>query len=440
MGYQDERHTSQRNDAPRRKKKAVPRRYGQKMRQAVVISVVAVVIVAAIACFVAFTNTGLTAVEDENTVVTAEMLPESSGFSSFTLMAAGDNLLHTKLYTQAADRAEGDGYDFTYLYRDVADLTKDADICFINQETPLATAIREVSSYPMFNTPSETVFALHDIGFNVFNIVSNHSLDQGADGLKATIDVMETVPDSLYVGSYYNREEMEQAHTIQVNGVSVAFVGFTEMTNGLTLDSNSDLAFVYTSDEEEMEKLIKIANENADVVVVSVHWGDENVTSALDRQKTLAQKFADYGADIIIGHHPHVLQEIETVTSADGRAVPVAYSLGNFTSTMNAQANHVGGFFKCSVVFDKGSGDVYIADEEFIPVINYFTSGKNNIHVIPFADYTESLASSHGADISISYVNNLLDSTVGADLLKGDYPGRNGADSEDDDEEEQESE
>ena len=196
MGYQDEKHSPRRNAAPHGKKKVTPHQYNQKMRQAVVISVVAVVVVAVIACFVAFTNTGLTAVEDENTVVTAEMLPENSGFSSFTLMAAGDNLLHTKLYTEAADRAEDGGYDFTYLYQDVADLTEDAEICFINQETPLATAIREVSSYPMFNTPSETVFALHDIGFNVFNIVSNHTLDQGADGLKATIDVMETVPDS----------------------------------------------------------------------------------------------------------------------------------------------------------------------------------------------------------------------------------------------------
>ncbi len=401
------------------------RRRDQKKRQAAVISIVAVAVVAVLAAFIAFTHTGLTAVADENSVVTADMLPEESGFAQFSLMATGDNLLHTKLYTEAAERANNNGYDFTYLYQDVAPLTKDADLCFINQETPLATAIKEVSSYPMFNTPSECITALHDIGFNVFNIVSNHSLDQGADGLKATIDFMETVPDSLYVGAYYNKEEMEKPHTIEVNGVSVGFVGFTEMTNGLTLNSDSELAFVYTSDEEEMEKLIKLTDENADVVIVSVHWGDENITSALDRQKQLAQKFADWGADLVIGHHPHVLQEIETVTSADGRDVPVVYSLGNFTSTMNAQANHVGGFFKCNVVYDRGSGRVFIADEEFIPLINYFTGSKNNIHVIPFADYTDELAANHGAGITIDFVNDLLRSTVGEDLLKGDYPGDN---------------
>lgn len=391
----------------------------QKKKQAIVISIVAVLIVAALAVFIAFTNTGLTSAEEENTVVTEEMLAENNGFESFTLLATGDNLLHTKLYTEAANRAENGGYDFTFLYQDVADITKGTDVCFINQETPLATAIHEVSSYPLFNTPSECVFALHDIGFNVFNIVSNHTLDQGADGMKATVDVMESIPDSLYVGTYYNKEEMEKTHIINVNDLDVAFVGFTEMTNGLVMDSSSEMAFVYTSDEAEMEKLIKSAKKEADVVIVSVHWGEENVLSANETQRALGQKFADWGADLILGHHPHVLQEIETITSADGRTVPICYSLGNFTSTMDNKANHVGGFFKCTVVFDNATRSVSIADEEFIPLINYFGGGKTNIHVIPFSEYTPELAAKHGSDISVDYVNNLLNETVGADLVKG---------------------
>lgn len=402
-----------------RQNETMRRHKQQKKRQAIVMSVAALLIVAVLGAFVAFTNTGLTTAAEDKKTATEEKLPENSGFETFSLLATGDNLLHTKLYTQAASRAKNGGYDFTYLYQDVAGITKGTDICFINQETPLATAIKEPSSYPLFNTPSECITALHDIGFNVFNIVSNHSLDQGADGLKATIDVMETVPDSLYVGAYYNKAEMEKAHIITVKGVKVAFVGFTEMTNGLTMSSDSELAFVYTSDEEEMEKLIKIAKDNADVVIVSVHWGQENVLSASAEQKQLGQKFADWGADIILGHHPHVLQEIETITSADGRAVPICYSLGNFTSTMNDKANHVGGFFKCNVVYDKASGSVSIADEEFIPVVNYFTEGKNNIHVVPFANYTDEMAAKHGAGITREYVTDLLKQTVGSDLVKG---------------------
>lgn len=400
-------------------REALRRRKEQKKRQAIVISVVSVLIVAALGVFIAFSQTGLTAAEEENTVVTEEMLPEESGFASFSLVATGDNLLHTKLYTQAADRAGGSGYDFDPLYEGVAEVTESADIAFINQETPVATAIKEPSSYPLFNTPSECVTDLHEIGFNVFNIVSNHSLDQGAEGLEATIDFMETVPDSLYVGSYKNQEEMEKTHTITVNGVDVAFVGFTEMTNGLVLDSSSELEFTYTSDEAEMEQLVKSADADADVVIVSVHWGQENVFSASDAQRTLAQKFADWGADIILGHHPHVLQEIETVTSADGRTVPVCYSLGNFTSTMNDKANHVGGFYTCNVIYDKASGGVSIADEEFIPLVNYFTEGKNNIRVVLFKDYTDELAASDGAGITREYVEEVLRDTIGTDLVKG---------------------
>ena len=402
-----------------KQREALRRRKEQKKRQAIVFSVVAVLIVAALGFFVAFSQTGLTAAEEENTVVTEEMLPEESGFAGFSLVATGDNLLHTKLYTQASERAGGSGYDFDPLYEGVAEITENADIAFINQETPVATAIKEPSSYPLFNTPTECVTDLHEIGFNVFNIASNHSLDQGAAGLEATIDFMETVPDSLYVGAYKNQEEMEKTHALTVNGVKVAFLGFTEMTNGLVLDSSSELQFTYTSDETEMEQLIKAADADADVVIVSVHWGQENVFSASDAQRNLAQKFADWGADIILGHHPHVLQEIETVTSADGRTVPVCYSLGNFTSTMNDKANHVGGFYKCNVILDKATGDVSIADEEFIPLVNFFTEGKNNIRVVLFKDYTDELAAKDGAGITRDYVEEVLRDTVGTDLVQG---------------------
>lgn len=407
-----------RNRSRNAEREALRRKKEEKKRQAIVISVVAALIVAALGCFVAFSRTGLTAAEEENTVVTPEMLPAETGFTSFRLVATGDNLLHTKLYTEAQARAGGSGYDFDALYEGVAEVTQNADIAFINQETPVATAIAEPSSYPMFNTPTECVTDLHEIGFNVFNIVSNHTLDKGAAGLKATIDFMETVPDSLYVGAYYNQEEMEELHAMEVKGLTVAFLGFTEMTNGLVLDSSSELEFTYTSDEQEMKTLIENADKKADVVIVSAHWGQENVFGALDSQKKLAQKFADWGADLILGHHPHVLEEIETVTSADGRRVPVVYSLGNFTSTMNGDANHIGGFYCCNIIVDKASGEISIADEEFIPAINYFTEGKNNLRVVLYENYTDEMAAKHGFGLTRDYIDEVLRDTVGAKYVK----------------------
>ena len=183
----DEVRLSRRSERSKRQEE-LRREREQKKRQAIVISIVAVLVVAALGCFVAFSRTGLTSAEEENTVVTEEMLPAETGFASFSLVAAGDNLLHTKLYTEANQRAGGSGYDFDALYEGIAEVSQNADIAFINQETPVATAIAEPSSYPMFNTPSECVTDLHEIGFNVFNIASNHTLDKGAAGLKATID------------------------------------------------------------------------------------------------------------------------------------------------------------------------------------------------------------------------------------------------------------
>ena len=168
-----------------------------------------------------------------------------------------------------------------------------------------------------------------------------------------------------------------------------------------------------------MQSLIESANQQADVVIVSVHWGQENVYAALDSQKSLGQKFADWGADMVIGHHPHVLEEIETITSADGRKVPVIYSLGNFTSTMNAEGNHIGGFYSCNVVVDNATGEVSVTDEEFIPVINYFTAGKNNIRVVLYSDYTDEMAAKHGLGLTREYIDEVLRDTVGTKYVKG---------------------
>ncbi|MDO4541420.1 MAG: CapA family protein [Bacillota bacterium] len=360
---------------------------------------------------------GLEPREDVVRIEDGETAAKEEEFVSVSFMATGDNLIHNTIYQQAAARADGDGYDFSYAYNDIAPIIQDADLVFVNQETPVATSVFEPSNYPLFNTPEESVTALRDAGFNLFNLASNHTLDKGVKGMEATIDFMDTVPNSTNFGLYRNYTDEHTPRLVEVNGTVFSFIGITEMTNGMSLPVDTEMDIVYTDQTDKIAAMIDEAEAQSDVVVLSVHWGDENILAADQRQKDMAVEYADMGADLIIGHHPHVLQEIETITTADGREVPVVYSLGNFISAMSNKPNHIGGFFGCTITRNTADDSITIDDLSFTPIVNYFSSGYQNMRVVPFSQYTDEMAASHGLGISRDYVNEILAETVGTDIL-----------------------
>ncbi len=338
--------------------------------------------------------------DEMGTAPEAEKREESKAeeYAEVSLIATGDNLIHNSIYQQAQSRAGGSGYDFSSAYAAIAPIVAAADIAFINQETPVASRVLEVSSYPSFNTPVESVEALVAVGFNAFNLASNHTIDKGTKGMAATIDFMNSLTGIVHFGAYRDGDDLHTVRTFASNGIVFAFIGITEMTNGLSLSADTELRLVYNSETETIQKMIGEARAAADVVVVSVHWGDENVLAAADRQKLLGQQLANWGADLIIGHHPHVLQQIEVLRREDGTEVPIVYSLGNFISAQRGKANMVGGFLGCTVKKQMSGGSIKIEDVHFIPTVTQFGAGYSNIHVVPYDEnYTAEMASSsHG--------------------------------------------
>ncbi|MEE0775913.1 MAG: CapA family protein [Bacillota bacterium] len=408
----------QMNRRDQRRKEQMRRRRNRRLALlgigALLVIIVIILLVKAISAI------GNAVAEPEDAPVAAETQQnEKKGeILEVTFKATGDNLIHNTIYEQAAARSTDGGYDFSYCYNDIIPIIEGTDLVFVNQETPVATSVFEPSNYPLFNTPSESVTALKDAGFNLFNLASNHSLDKGTKGIEATLDFMDSVQGITHFGSYRNYTDEHTPRVVEKNGITFAFVGVTEMTNGMSLPSDTELDIVYTEQSEKIKAMLKEAKDAADVVVLSAHWGDENVLAADQRQKDMAADFAEWGADIIIGHHPHVLQEIESVTTSDGRSVPVVYSLGNFISAMRNKSNHIGGFYGCTFQKNTATGEVNITDQSFTPVVNYFTSGYQNMKVVPFSAYTNDMAASHGLGISMEDVNSVLKDTVGTDLLK----------------------
>lgn len=333
------------------------------------------------------------------------------------LKSAGDNLIHNSIYEQAAARAENGGYDFAYAYENIAGIVADADISTLNQETVIAPDY-EPSTYPCFNSPPELAETMTSIGFDVFNAANNHVLDKGEKGLINCLTFwQENYPDYPVTGAYLNKEDFDDLRLMEKNGLTFAFLGATELTNGLSLPAGSEVVLMESTDEAMLKARVESAREKADVVLINIHWGNEYTHTPTDRQRDLAQKLADWGADVIIGHHPHVLQPVEMLTAADGRKVLTVFSLGNFISAQDRPARMVGGILDYTIRRETPDSPIEITDVAFIPTVTHYDAGFRNNRLYPLTAYTAELAQSHGVrgnnpEFSLDYIHKLLDEVI----------------------------
>ena len=340
--------------------------------------------------------------------------PEEKKVVSF--VGAGDNIVYYGNVRDAASCAVDGGrkYNFAPIYDSVKDTIQSADIAFINQETLMCGDGYAFSYYPRFNGPQDIGYDLAEIGFDVINIANNHMLDKGEGGLSATIDFWRSVEGVTMIGGYKNADEFAEPHILEVNGVRIAFLSYTFFTNYLTLPSTSPLV-VPNPDEETVAAQIARAHELADFLIVSVHWGDENVFQPNDEQKSFANLLSELGADVILGHHPHVIQPIEYIDRPDGGRTLCVYSLGNFVAEMPRDYNMLGGLITFDIV--KQSDTVTTENVVFLPTVYYFTTSFYKNHVYFLSDFTNELADSHGLayygrSITVDGIKRYLTSTI----------------------------
>ncbi len=365
--------------------------------------------------------------KDAVVAISSEPLPPKEPVS-VKLVAAGDNLIHNGIYDQARARAGGSGYDFNYAYQNVKPLIN-GDINVLNQETLLVAPTFAPSNYPLFSTPVEVGDLMIEMGFNVFTLANNHMLDKGAKGIQTSLEYFDKQKEKGIVtaGQFRNQEELDEIRTITKKDVTVGFVSVTEHTNGLSLSAGNDIKILYTSDEEAIEKQIKATKEKSDIVVVAAHWGVENSSIVSDKQKQLAQKMVDWGAGLIIGTHPHVLQPMEYLQNSDGDKVLVAYSLGNFISAMNKAPCMLGGLLDLEITKNYATEKTLVTSATFVPIVTHYDARYQNIRIYPYANYTEALANKHGvktvkggySGFNKAYLENLLGKSIDETFLNG---------------------
>jgi poly-gamma-glutamate synthesis protein (capsule biosynthesis protein) len=244
------------------------------------------------------------------------------------LVAVGDILMHQDVKASGAQAPGG----LADLWKEVTPLLKKADIAFANLETPVAPTGGRPGRPFQFNAPPELPAALKASGFTVLSTANNHAYDQGPKGVEETLQRL-AAEGLTAVGTGATRPQAEEARILTVKGLRIAFLGFTDIFN-VDLNKKADRPWVRPLDPVAAVQAVRAARAQADAVVVSVHWGAEYLHTPLGRQKELARTLAEAGADLILGHHPHVLQPVE-VLDCGGRKVVVAYSLGNFISNQD---------------------------------------------------------------------------------------------------------
>jgi poly-gamma-glutamate capsule biosynthesis protein CapA/YwtB (metallophosphatase superfamily) len=223
----------------------------------------------------------------------------------------------------------------------IKDYFTGSQIIFCNLESPLtehasitpgkkAKDLKAGKDFILRSHP-ETIDFMKKIGFDVVSLANNHCMDYNREGLSDTIKLLDS-NNILYCGAGENQKRAEEPVIIKSGRVKVAFIAFSEYApkcSAATENSPGIAYYDYPPGENEIEKIrssIKDAKkQGADLVIVSLHWGKEGSNKIEKYQRVMSRLLLDYGADCIIGHHPHVLRDIE---SHNGKTI--AYSLGNF--------------------------------------------------------------------------------------------------------------
>ncbi|BBI34845.1 CapA family protein [Cohnella abietis] len=287
--------------------------------------------------------------EPEQTPEEGNAEPEINN-NKVTLALVGDILPAASVLTLM----EKNGFD--YPFREAKSLLVAADITAGNLEAPITKRGTPAKNKQyVFRGSADAIPALKEAGFDFLSLANNHTLDYGWEGLSDTMDVLDDA-GLKHAGSGIDDREAFTPAYIERNGITVGFVSVTGVVPEVSWKADRNhpgVAETYSPDRAVAA--IKVAKENADIVVVMVHWGKERVDRPIATQTDLAHRYIDGGADLVIGGHPHVLQGFEYY-----KGKWIAYSLGNFvfsttgtitseTGVLNAECDKGG---TCSLKFN----------------------------------------------------------------------------------------
>ncbi len=243
--------------------------------------------------------------------------------SEIILFAVGDIMLDRGVEHMVLNHGNN---DFRFPFLKIADFLKKGDIVFGNLESQISDKGNKIGSIYSFRAEPESINGLKFANFSIVSVANNHVLDYNYDALEDSLSRLKSAGIE-YVGAGFNEKEAFSHKTIEINGTKIGFMAYcTEGSVSWRAEGeNTGIAFIGEADINKIKNKIKKAKQQVDILVISSHTGYEYQENYSQFQKDIYQSFIDSGADLVLGHHPHVVQPLEKYSSGW-----IAYSLGNF--------------------------------------------------------------------------------------------------------------
>lgn len=330
-------------------------------------------------------------------------IQEKPTISKVSLIMVGDSLIHSAVYSDAKERDE---YNFKPMLEYVKPIISSYDLAFYNQESILGGESLGLSSYPAFNSPYEVGDAFLDAGFNIVSLANNHTLDRGEQAIFNSVSYWKS-KNVMFSGSASSFNERNQVFIMEKNGISYALLSYTDYTNGIRVPTGKEyLVNIYN--EEQVKKDVESLRGKTDIIMVSMHFGEEYSHTISDRQKEIATYLSSLGVNIVIGHHPHVVQKTEMIGDT-----LVIYSLGNFISAQRGLERLTGLLYSVDIVKEEFRGNVKISFENQKATLVYTHSDYSNgyrhdFKLYPYKKLNDTLLSNYEM-----YYNQFMDIVVG---------------------------
>ena len=315
------------------------------------------------------------------------------------MAAMGDMLAHD---TIIANAKVGDSYDFSKYFVNILPIYKDANAVFCNQEGLVSGEQYGISGYPSFNAPTKFAADLQTgARCNVINLANNHMGDKGVAATNATIDIWTQLKPLAISGANKSEADQNKISYGVVEGIKIGFVAFADFNNN---NSTPGYSVNIYHNESLVRSLVTTARANADVVIVSMHWGVEDSSVVSADQLNQTNLLSSLGVDVIIGTGPHVLQKADIINRSDSGKTLVWYSLGNMLSSQLNLKELIGGVaqFDITKTVDK---KITISNPTFTPTYMHYewtaTEAANgnllarkNAMIYPLADAAVPLSKS----------------------------------------------
>lgn len=315
-------------------------------------------------------------------IAPSAILPNSTAMdkTEMIIVSVGDIFIHQSVLDSVFE-IEKDIYNFNDAFSPVADYFKKADLATAWLGGVMDTK-GPYKGYPLFKSPAELVETLKNIGLDaVFR--TNHTLDYGEKGFKTTTQILEKY-NINQIAAYTTEEASKNIFIYQKDNLKIAFLGYIYGMNGISIPKPW---MINSINLEKIKNDVNRAKEKADFVVVALHFGTEYERYPNKMQKNIVKEIADFGADMIIGSHPHVIQPAEMITSTDGRKVFVAYGLGNFFCGQRQHYTDAGMILRYTV--EKTGEETRLKEIKYIPtwVAKYRENGKYQFKILPSKKY-----------------------------------------------------